>query len=232
MNSTIVVAHRGASGLAPENTMLAYQRAFEIGADMIELDVQETNDGELVCIHDYEVDRTTNGTGSIAELSYNEVRELTINSDQKIPSLKEVLDYCRGKMKVNIELKVTDIEEKVLKLAKERDMLSEIIVSSFFHGTLINVKELNEKVSTAILVSSLREGVIQYIRDHKADALNPHFELVTDELVTTCHQNGIKIFPWTVNDSLKMSALFDLDIDGIISDHPDIAIEVLKKRGL
>lgn len=232
MNSPIVVAHRGASGLAPENTMLAYQRAFEIGADMIELDVQETNDGELVCIHDYEVDRTTNGTGSVADLSYNEIRELTINLDQKIPSLKEVLDYCRGKMKVNIELKVTDIEEKVLNLVEERNMLSEIIVSSFFHGTLINIKELNDNVSTAVLVSSLRDGIFQYIRDHRANALNPDFKLVTTELVTACHQNGIHIFPWTVNDSSVMYTLFGLDVDGIITDHPDVAIEVRNKRVL
>ncbi|TFH06840.1 MAG: glycerophosphodiester phosphodiesterase, partial [Candidatus Thorarchaeota archaeon] len=147
MEKQLVVAHRGASGSAQENTLLAFQLAYEIGAHMIETDVQETVDGTLVCIHDYDVDRTTNGTGAIAELTYREIRDLDAGNGAKIPTLDEVLDYVRGKMKINIELKVTGVEKDVLSAVKERNMISEVTISSFLHGTLISTRNLDDRIS-------------------------------------------------------------------------------------
>ncbi len=232
MQNQIVVAHRGASGLAPENTMLAHQVAFETGAHMIEIDVQETEDGKLVCIHDFDVDRTTNGTGAIAELSYREIRELDAGDGEKIPSLDEVLDYARGRMKINIELKVTDIEKEVLALVMERRMIPDITISSFLHGTLIATRNLDTEVFTAVLVTKLRNDMISYVNELDANALNPDHKTVTLDLVNDAHTNNILVFPWTVNDSSRMQDLYSMGVDGIITNFPDIAIKVLQETSI
>jgi len=232
MQNQIVVAHRGASGLAPENTMLAHRVAFETGAHMIEIDVQETEDGKLVCIHDFDVDRTTNGTGAIAELSYREIRELDAGDGEKIPTLEEVLDFTRGKLQLNIELKVTDIEEKVLDFVKERKMISDVMISSFLHATLVSTRNLHAKVSTAVLVTELRDDMISYVNELEANALNPDHKTITADLVNDAHSSNILVFPWTVNDSSRMQALFRLDVDGIITNFPDVALKVLQETSI
>ena len=229
MKKQLVVAHRGASGLAPENTLLAHQLAYELGAHMIEIDVQEAKDGTLVCIHDYDVGRTTNGTGKIAELTYREIRNLDAGHGAKIPTLNEVLDYTRGKMKINIELKVTDIEKEVLSAVKARNMIPETTISSFLHGTLISMKSLDASVFTAVLVTKIHDGIISYVIDHDANALNPNFKNITTEIIAEAHQNNIQVFPWTVNDSAQMQILYEMGVDGIITDFPDVALEILNK---
>jgi glycerophosphoryl diester phosphodiesterase len=229
MNDQIVVAHRGASGVAPENTLLAHQVAFDIGAHMIEIDVQETEDGELVCIHDYEVDRTTNGVGEIAEMSFNELRELDAGQGQKIPSLSEVLDFCRGKLKVNIELKVTDVEKQVLSLVQKRSMLSDIMISSFLHGTLVEARSLNPEVVTAVLVTEIDESIADYVIEIDSNALNPQFQNVSEGLIEELHKHNLQIFPWTVNDLQSITEMLKIGVDGIITDFPDRALEILKQ---
>ena len=229
MKKQIIIAHRGGAGLAPENTMLAHQVAYDVGAHMVEIDVQETLDGKLVCIHDYEVDRTTNGTGSIAELSYHEILELDAGQGEKIPTLEEVLDYVRGKMKINIELKVTDIEKEVLTLVNQRKMISDVIISSFLHGTLISTRTLDTTISTAVLVSKLRDDMISYVMEHEANALNPDYEILTQDIVAEAHSNNIQIFPWTVNDVSQIEVLYGMGVDGIITDFPDVAVKVLQE---
>ncbi|MBE0525524.1 MAG: glycerophosphodiester phosphodiesterase [Candidatus Thorarchaeota archaeon] len=229
MKKQLVVAHRGGSGLAPENTMLAHRVAYDVGADMVEIDVQETLDGKLVCIHDYEVDRTTNGIGAIAELSLREILELDAGLGEKIPTLEEVLDYVRGKMKINIELKVTDIEKEVLTLVNERKMISDVTISSFLHGTLISTRRLDNSVSTAVLVSKLQDEMISYVMEHEANALNPDYKVLTQDVVAEAHSNNIQIFPWTVNEASQIRVLCGMGVDGIITDFPDVAVKVLQE---
>ncbi len=229
MEKKIVVAHRGASGSAPENTLLAHQLAYEIGAHMIETDVQETQDGKLVCIHDHEVDRTTNGTGAIAELTYREIRDLDAGKGAKIPTLAEVLDYVRGKIRINIELKVTDVEKEVLSAVNERDMVSDVTISSFFHGTLLATRKLDARVSTAVLTTKIKDDMISYVLEHEANALNPNYKNITSDIIAEAHSKNIQVFPWTVNDSTQMQTLFKMGVDGIITDFPDVALRVLSE---
>jgi len=226
----LVVAHRGASGVAPENTLLAFQIAYDIGADMIELDVQQTEDGELVCIHDYEVDRTTNGSGAVAELSFREIREFDAGQGQRVPTLAEGLDFCRGKLKVNIELKVVGIEKQVLSLVYERDMVSAIMLSSFLHGSLIDARDLDTDVTIAILVSKIKDGIVNYLNELNANALNPNFQEVNSDLVSELHQNKMQIFPWTVNEPVIIKQLYKNGVDGLITDFPDRALIVLGRK--
>ena len=225
----IVVGHRGASGSAPENTLLAHQLAYEVGAHMIETDVHATEDGILVCIHDYEVDHTTNGTGAIAELSFREIRNLDAGNGAKVPTLDEVLDFVRGKMKINIELKITDIEKEVLSAVRERDMVSDVMISSFLHGTLVSVRTLDDRISTAVLETKLRNEVVSYVIELEANALNPNYEYITPDIVTEAQSRGIQVFPWTVNDSTQMRTLYEMGVNGIITDFPEVALSILNK---
>jgi glycerophosphoryl diester phosphodiesterase len=230
MINQIVVAHRGGAGLAPENTMLAHRSAYEVGSHMVETDVQETADGELVCIHDYDVDRTTNGIGAVSDLSFREIRDLDAGKGEKIPTLVEVLDYVQGKMKINIELKVTDIEKEVLSLVKKRNMVPNVTISSFLHGTLVSMRDINSRISTAVLVEKIRDDMIPYVTDLEANALNPNHRTITSDLVGEAHSNNIQVFPWTVNDSSQIHALYEIGVDGIITDFPNIALKILEEK--
>ena len=229
MKKQLVVAHRGGSELAPENTLPAFQLAYEIGTHMVETDVHETKDGKLVCIHDYDVDRTTNGTGAIADLTYREIRDLDAGNGAKIPTLAEVLDFVRGKMNFNIELKVTEIEKEVLAAVKQRDMISDVTISSFLHGTLISMKSLEASISTAVLTTKVPDQIISYVIEHEANALNPDYKNIRSEIIAEAHSNKIQVFPWTVNDSKNMQTLYEMGVDGIITDCPDVALEIVKK---
>ena len=230
MADQIIIAHRGASAHAPENTMLSYQRAVEFGAQMIELDVHETLDGFLVCIHDSTVDRTTDGSGEVHRFTYKELLDFDAGEGERIPLLEDVINYASGKTHVNIELKVIGMEKKILDIVERYDMLQDIMFSSFLHGSLVAVRDLSELAATAILAEKTKDNLVNFALDYKANAINPHHALVSRELIQDAHNVGLKVYPWTVNDSQTMMKLFDIDIDGLITDFPDRAVDVLKNR--
>ena len=229
LQECLIIGHRGAAGLAPENTMLSYRTALDLGVPMIELDIRETLDGHLVCIHDSSVDRTTNGSGIVAEMTLREIRRLDAGRGERIPLLGEVLDLARGHMSVNIELKALGVEKNVLDLVTDRSMLDSIVVSSFYHGSLLAMKELNQDVCTGALIAKPMDGLIPYVVDLGANAMNPLHSLVTHDLVKEAHGNSLKIHPWTVNDSSRMSELLRLEVDGMITDFPNIGLDALRK---
>jgi len=134
-------------------------------------------------------------------------------------------------MMINIELKVTDIEKEVLSAVKARNMISDVTISSFLHGTLISMKNLDASVSTAVLVSKIRNEMIPYVIEHEANAINPDYKSVTPDIIAEAHRNNIQVFPWTVNDSGQMQALYEMSVDGIITNFPDVALNVRKNLG-
>ena len=227
----IVIAHKGASGYAPENTLLSFQRALDLGAHMIELDIRETLDGELVCMHDPTVDRTTNGSGAIHELTYKELRGLDAGAGEHIPLLSEVLRLASGKIRINIDLKVIEVEKKLLGLIEDHKMVRDVLISSFLHATLGTLRGLSENVETAVLVEVPQKKLVPYALDFNVNAINPNHKLVTSELVEESHSVGLKVYPWTVNDRQTMKQLLACSVDGIITDYPDMAIGVMKPQG-
>jgi glycerophosphoryl diester phosphodiesterase len=224
----IIVGHRGAAGLAPENTLLSFYTAMNLGVHMIELDVHETLDGHLVCIHDSNVERTTNGTGNVAEMSLQELRLLDAGQGEKIPLLCEVLDMARNRMKVNIELKTLGVEKSVLDEVVSRKMINEVIVSSFLRKSLITIKELNSEIKIATLVAVPTNDLILYALELGSVAINPQFSLVSYDMIEEAHRNSLKIYPWTVNDNSQMLELLQMGVDGVITDFPNFGLEVLK----
>ncbi|MFS0576794.1 glycerophosphodiester phosphodiesterase family protein [Sporosarcina sp. 179-K 3D1 HS] len=235
----INVAHRGASGHAPENTMAAFQKGVDMKADYIEIDVQMTKDGELVLIHDTTVDRTTDGIGYVGDLTFEAIRQLDAGSwfheeyaGEKVPTFDEVLDSFRGKTGILIELKAPElypgIEEKVAVALIERNMHkpnnNKIIIQSFNHESMKKSKELLPEVPHGVLAgpswANVTDEQLAEFASY-ADYFNPNMNIVTPELVDRVHEVGMMIFPYTSRSQEQANHLFDLNVDGIVSDFPE-----------
>nr|WP_249871570.1 glycerophosphodiester phosphodiesterase family protein [Oceanobacillus saliphilus] len=237
------VAHRGASGHAPENTMAAFDKAFEMKADYIEIDVQMTSDGELIAIHDTTVNRTTNGSGFVGDFTLEEIQQLDAGSwfgqefaGEQIPTFEEIVDAYRGKIGILIELKSPELypgmEEKVADALIERNMHRpsnhKIIIQSFNHESVQTSKELLPNVPHGVLAgltwaNVTDEQLAQFAT--YADYFNPNMNIVTDGLVERVHDIGMEIFPYTVRTQEQADNLFELGVDGIITDFPEFVYE-------
>jgi glycerophosphoryl diester phosphodiesterase len=232
------VAHRGASGYAPENTMAAFKKAFEMKADYFELDVQMSKDGELVLIHDTTVDRTTNGTGKVGELTFEEFRSLDAGSwfgpqftGEKIPALEEALDAFRGKIGILIELKSPElypgIEQKVADALIERNMHlpnnEKIIVQSFNFESIKTFHKILPNVPVGVLTNKAEHHTDEMLQEFSnyADFVNPNMAFVNKELTDRIHGLGMRTMSWTVRNKSDVQRLLDAKVDGIITDYPD-----------
>lgn len=222
-----IIAHRGASSIAPENTLIAFEKAIEAGADYLEMDVHISKDDSLIVIHDPSVDRTTNGSGLVRDLTYAELKALDAGYNTKfgnmfqggeIPTLYEVLALAKGKAKVAIELKA-DIAYKVVPLIEQMGMEGQVIFQSYSTQRLLNVKVLNSLLPIMLITNILTERSIHECKEINGEYIGCGF-LITSALIDYAHQNGIKVFGFTVNDHNAMNELISKDIDGIITDFP------------
>lgn len=236
MKKTRVCAHRGASGYAPENTLVAFQKAIDIGADEIELDVQMTKDGELVITHDESIDRVSDGCGWVKDHSYEELLQFNFAKNApeygfvKIPTLKEVYLLVKGTgVTVNVELKngyffYDQLEEKVLSLAKELNMENQVYYSSFNHYSIMKLKQLNPKVSTGFLYMDGYMDMPDYAFQHQVEALHPPiYNLKYPNFLEDCKNKNIILRPWTVNEPEDMLMLCKNNVHTMITNYPDLA---------
>ncbi|MDF1508843.1 glycerophosphodiester phosphodiesterase family protein [Robertmurraya sp. DFI.2.37] len=232
------VAHRGASGYAPENTIAAFDLAVDMKADYIEIDVQRSKDGELVLIHDTTVNRTTNGTGRVGELTLEQLRKLDAGSwfgsefaGELIPTFDEILDRYRGKIGILVELKAPElypgIEEQVAEALKKRNMdkpkNNKIIIQSFNFESVKKVNELLPRIPIGVLTSNRADTTVEALQEFStyADWFNPSYGIVTKEMVEQVHALGMKIGSWTVRTPEAADFLFEMGVDAIITDYPD-----------
>ena len=238
----LVFAHRGASGYAPENTLVSFEKALEMGADGYELDVQLTKDGEIVVVHDEWLERLTDGKGFVKDYTLEELRELNFNKTfpqygvQRIPTLKEVFELVKDSdLEVNVELKTGIFEypgivEKVLALVDEMNMKDRVIYSSFNHYTCVKIRELQPDARIGFLYGDVFIDVEQYVKDHGGDAIHPAFYLLQDPVhAMTANKLGLQINTWTVNEPAHMEMCCQLGVDIIITNYPDKALEIVKK---
>lgn len=234
MGKTLVWAHRGASGYAPENTLEAFAKAVEMQADGVELDVQLSKDGEIVVIHDEWVDRVTEGKGEVRSFTLAELKQLHANKtfpeykEARIPTLAEVYELLKPtNLTINVELKTgvffyPGIEEKVLKLTKEMGMEERIWYSSFNHYTVKKIKELNPEAKTGILYADGIYEIGAYAEKLNADALHPAlYNVLYPGMVEDCHRRGKRIHVWTVNEIPHIQQLLAAGVDAIITNYPD-----------
>lgn len=235
-----VIGHRGASGVAPENTLVSVKKAIELKADMIEMDVHLTKDGELVVIHDHTLERTTNGTGEVKEKTLAEIRELDAGSwkdpkyaGEKVPTLAEVMDAVAGKANLLIEIKEGEkmypgIGAKVAELVKERNAYDWCIVQSFAQDVLDAIMPLDDKIELHRLIALSK---IPRLSDRNAAdasgkwariaAFNPNYRRAGKGTIRKLHKNGYRIFVWTVNDRETYDKLKKRGVDGIITNYPN-----------
>lgn len=220
------IGHRGAKGHEPENILVSFEKAIEMGADGIELDVHLSIDGHLIVIHDETIDRTTNGKGVVNQLTLQELKSFRINDKYSIPILEEVLDLVNQRCFVNIELKNKDTAEKVVQLLahyilEKKWNKEHFIVSSFDWNALQQVRFLNENIRIGVLTETDLDLAISFARFMKAEALHPDFQLLTKEYTIKIQEKGILVFPWTVNEIEDIQKMKSFNVDGIITDFLD-----------
>lgn len=231
----LVTAHRGASGLAPENTIAAIQEAIKYRANYAEIDVHLTADGEVVLMHDDSVNRTTNGEGNIWELTMEELEGLDAGSwfsaefaGEPVPTLRDVIRLASGKIKLNIEIKVSeeepDIASAVVGIIRTENFTRFCMVTSFDRETVEEVRRIAPEIVTGLIFG----------RDYPADVMEGEWEvlscnqeIVNQNFVNRAKEEGKIIHVWTVNDEMTMMRLIDLKVDGIITNYPGLLYEVL-----
>lgn len=240
MKKTLNIAHRGFSGVYPENTMLAFEKAIEIGCDGIETDVQLTKDGVPVICHDEEVDRTTNSTGRICDYTYDELMKLDAGikfgeqfKGLKIPTLREFLEFVKDKdIIINIEIKNSiihykNIEDKVYEMIEKYEMEDRVVVSSFDHYSIRKCIRLNRKIKTGLLYCDCLYEPYNYVQMVGANALHPEYNSITKEIVDKAHDNFLQVNVYTVNTKEDMQKMIDLNVDMIITNYSNILKDLL-----
>lgn len=229
-----VFAHRGFSEIAPENTLSAFEKAMEAKADGVELDVHLSRDGQVIVMHDEKVDRTTDGTGWIKDLSLTELKQLDGGSwfhpsfeNEPVPTLGEVLEVLAGfPVVINIELKnamilYPGLEERVISEIKRFGVKDRVILSSFRQESLSAVKKACPRIQTGALYVCEMVDPWVYAKHLGVDAVHPHHLAVTAEMIDGCHRHGIKVHPYTVNEEKEMRRLIRAGADAVITDNPD-----------
>jgi len=223
----IVIGHRGANSIAPENTLKAFQKAIELNADCIEFDLHETKDGELVIIHDENTANLTGIEGIVKEMTLEKLKLLDFGEGEKIPTLLELLELAKGKIQLNCEIKVKGVSRKIIEILHEFDMIESTIISSFIHEELLLLKKLKPTLKLGSLEPTTylnkydwnkKKEMIEFCIDHKLFAIHPLYRLVDDKFIQFAHDNNIKVFPWTVDSKTAIRKLIRFGVDGIISN--------------
>lgn len=228
------IAHRGASGCYPENTLAAFRAAIEAGADMCELDVQLSRDGAMVVIHDDRVDRTTDGNGPVASMTLAEIKRLDAGArfdvcfkGEKVPTLEEVFDLVDGRCALNIELKSPGLETKVANLVRARGAVGSTLISSFDWEALARIRHIAPELRLGLLASRWPARLIGAATEMKADAINPSYDIVTEDLCIAAHSREINVYAWTVDEPAVMRSLIADGADGIVTNWPGRLAELI-----
>jgi glycerophosphoryl diester phosphodiesterase len=215
------IGHRGARAYEPENTLRSFKKAVEMGVDAVELDVRKTKDRQLVVIHDADVKKTTDGKGLVSELTLKELKEFSAEKGEKIPTLKEALDFLDKKAKILIELKETDVEKQVLAVVREKGLQKNVIIVSFMEETLGKVRKLDKEVETGLIYVK-HKNPIKAALEVEASYLLPLYRFTHTANVKKAHENGLKVIVWTINKPEEVIEYVKKGVDGIASDKPDI----------
>lgn len=238
LGATLITAHRGSSSEAPENTIPAFEKAIEEGADYVEMDVRLTSDGELVLMHDPSTERTTGVDKLVCDSTYEELQQLDAGAEYpeeyagtKIPTLKDAIDTCKGKVMMNIELKTVrndgELEKKVAELLRENHMEEQCIVTSFKQRSLVRIKKDDPDIVTGYIYSFGYSNRTNY---EAMDVLSIDARYLTRQVVAGAHKKGIMVCAWTVNTSSEMRRMMAIGVDNIITDRVPLAKRTLKHK--
>lgn len=231
------IAHRGASGHAPENTIAAFRMAVEMGAEMIEFDLHETKDGHFVVIHDETLKRTTGDRRGVEEVTLEELKSLDAGSwfgrkyaGEKVPTLSEVCEHLPSDIPLNIEIKGVreGSEGRLLSLIKDYRREESVLISSFDHQVLFRIREKEERVPIGLLFRRKEKIVYERISRFAASSLHLSTKSVTEDAVEKTHRRGISLYVYTVDRKREMKKFLRMGVDGIFTNYPDRLAQVLR----
>lgn len=234
MNKILKIAHRGYSSQYPENTMLAFEKAIEAGAGMIEFDLHLTKDGYPVIIHDDFIDRTSDGSGLVREMELDELRKFNFNyifpdvGIQRLPLFEEVIELAAGRIMLNIEIKncpnrYSGIEEKIADIIVRKKVIDDCVISSFDHYALAKIKEIDPEIKTGMLYSAVWISFVDEIHNLKVYSLHPHVDVVDSRHLEYAGKAGIKVYPWVARDKNTVKRLIDTEhVNGIMVDELEL----------
>ena len=233
------IAHRGASGHCPENTRSAFVRAIELGADMVELDCQQTRDGAVVVVHDDTIERTTNGRGRVRDLSLKELQALDAGSwfgaafaGEEILTLEQTIEILRGHVELNLEIKGDDspgrLEIQCVGIVRSLRFSTQTVFSSFTPGRMRLVRDLDDEARIAVLHDSGARwsDTFALAEELAAEAVHPERSAATAKRIAEAHRRNLEVRPWPVNRPADMEELAALGVDGIFTDYPERLLRV------
>ena len=232
---TRITAHRGSSSGAPENTMAALEKAVEEMADRAEIDVQETADGVIVLCHDTSLKRVAGINKKVSDLTLEQIKKLDVGSwfsseyqGEQIPTLEEVMEYAKGKIDLNIEIKnlgnSSGLPEKVIELVEKHEMQEQCVITSTNRFYLKRVKDVNPEIRTGYIISAAYGN---FYSDEFIDLISIRSSFVTERMIESAHEAGKAVHAWTVNGKVEMERLKQLGVDDMITDRPVLAREIL-----
>ncbi|MEO6197516.1 MAG: glycerophosphodiester phosphodiesterase family protein [Dehalococcoidia bacterium] len=228
----LVISHAACGGHAPENTLAGIRKAIELGADAIEIDVQASADGVPVLMHDLTVDRTTNGTGAVAQLTLAELRALDAGGEP-VPTLAEVLDLTKGKVLLVMEIKQAGIEEHIVRVVRDAGARNDVMAWSFLPPALAGMRQADPGIAGALLVAG--PSLTQWPKmRHIAlktglQGVSVYCDGLTPVIAEDCRRSGLALYSWTADSRSQIQTLIDLDVDGICSNFPDRVISALNE---
>lgn len=249
-----VISHRGANIYAPQNTLAAFRKSIEIGVDGFETDVHITKDNVPVICHNYTIDDTSDGEGSISQFTLQQLKERDFGSyfsprykGEKMPTVDEFLSLVETAdfSVLDIELKSpkeeseTSIVSETIRLVKEHGLFDKLLISSFDHKLLMQAKEIDSGCKTGYLYSPdrsifyrehLYSRYVEFALSIGADALHPHYMYVDKKYVYRAHEAGLMVNPWTVDSVKSIEKMIDSGVDGIITDMPDVVKGIIEKH--
>ena len=231
-----IIAHRGASGYAPENTLAALKKALLMNVDMIEFDVHALPSGEVILMHDHRLNRTTNGTSYVLDHNFVDLRRLNAGDDEVIPTLEEALDLINRQVPVDIELKgpggVAAVAAVITTYLERGWQPHDFLVSSFNHHELQDFKRRMPHIAVAALLEAIPLGYAAFGEELRAVAVCPSDEFINQAYVTDAHSRGLEVYVWTINDIEEVQRLQALGVDGIFTNFPDMARRVIDQPNI
>lgn len=235
----LIIGHRGAYNEAPENTLKGFKKAIELGADYIEFDVHQSQDGALVVIHDVDILRRMGYNNLIEQMTLKELQKLELGEGQRVPELWEVLRLAKGKVNFLCEIKAKGISEKVITLLRDEDVIDSTIIQSFFYKELLEVRRLESELELALIVPITEEYIPEW--DKRKELIENVVKLNFPILVTRhknidevflhfSHKHNLKVFAYTINTKKTMERMVKMGVDGIIVNTISKAKKILKQK--
>jgi len=231
------IAHRGASGrgLAPENTLAAFEKALDIGVDMLEIDVRVTGDGQLIVLHDPSLDRTTDCEGIVREMGLDEIRQADAGDGERVPILGEVFDLARNRAPILLEIKSDFIAERVVQAIADAQIEEQVVVQSFNPQTVERVKRLAPHLPSSLLIGELpttpsrvrARRLVSQVLEVGANTLSIWHATLTPSQIEEMRKRGIAVWAWTVDEEITMRDLAMMGVQGLVTNYPNVLNNVL-----